>query len=168
MIALFKAGHIASLAVWCAGLLVLPIILQIYGRRSEISTQPGFSEFRLLLHAGYTRIVTPAAILTIILGTGLILLTQLRAEWLLVKLGVVCVMVLLHAWLGHLILKTAEGRGSYQMPSPVFVIPGSLFLIGIVLVLVLSKPDLSFLSRALPDFLREPQGRDLPSDFTPI
>jgi len=69
MIALLKSVHIIALAVWCAGLLALPLLLQVYGRREEIRTQAGFSEFRLLMHAAYTRIVTPAAVITIAAGT---------------------------------------------------------------------------------------------------
>lgn len=168
MIALLKAGHIASLSVWCAGLLALPIILQIYGRRREISTQPGFTEFRLLLHAGYTRVATPAAVLAIAFGTALIVLLELRDAWLMLKLAVVALMVLLHVWLGHLILKTAEGRGSYQMPSPVLALPIGLVLITGVLLLVLAKPDLTPLLHQLPEFLQQPQGRELPPDLVPI
>ncbi len=168
MIALLKAGHIASLSVWCAGLLALPVVLQIYGRRKEISTQVGFTEFRILLHAGYTRIVTPAAILAIAFGTVLIVLLELRDAWLMAKLVVVAFMVLLHVWLGHLILKTAEGRGSYQMPSPLLAIPCGLALILAVLLLVLAKPDLTPLLDQLPDFLQQPQDRELPADLVPI
>lgn len=168
MIALLKAGHIASLSVWCAGLLTLPVILQIYGRRREISTQAGFTEFRILLHAGYTRVATPAAVLTITFGAALIILLELRDAWMMAKLVVVALMVLLHVWLGHLILKTAEGRGSYKMPSPVLAVPFGLALIAGVLLLVLAKPNLTPLLYQLPEFLQQPQDRELPPDLVPI
>ncbi|PKP83371.1 MAG: hypothetical protein CVT79_00785 [Alphaproteobacteria bacterium HGW-Alphaproteobacteria-18] len=168
MIAFLKAGHIASLSLWCAGLLALPIILQVYGRRGKTHTQAGFGEFRQVLHVGYTRVVTPAAVIAIIFGTVLIVQLQLRADWLMAKLAVVAMMVLLHAWLGHMILKTTEGRGSYQMPSPLFAVPCGILLIFLALVLVLAKPDLTAVLERLPQFLHQSQERDLPSDLVPI
>ena len=168
MIALLKAGHIASLAVWCAALLVLPILLRIYGHRDNISTQAGFTEFRILLHVGYIRIATPAAVITITLGTALIVLLQLREDWLMLKLAAVAGMVLLHAWLGHLILRTTEEKGVYQMPSITFVFPCSILLMVTVLVLVLAKPDLTPVIENLPEILQQPQDRELPPDLVPI
>lgn len=168
MIALVKGLHIAALVVWCAGLLALPLVLQIYGRREHIRTQSGFSEFRLLVHAIYTRIVTPAAIIAIVAGTVLIFLRGLTQDWLVAKLVAVAGMVLVHAWLGHLCVEASIGRGSYRMPQPLLAVPPALLFMGAVLFLVLAKPNLTTLIDALPVELREPQGRPLPSVLTPI
>ena len=168
MIALLKSVHIIALAVWCAGLLALPLLLQVYGRREEIRTQAGFSEFRLLMHAAYTRIVTPAAVITIVAGTILIFVLGLTADWLALKLVAVAGMALVHAWIGHLSVLASEGRGSYDMPSTLFVLPVALLCMGAVLYLVLAKPDLHALIEALPLDLRTPQDRPLPSAFVPI
>lgn len=168
MIALVKALHIAALVVWCAGLLALPLVLQTYGRRADLSTQSGFSAFRLLVHATYTRIVTPAAIIAIVAGTVLIFLRGLTPDWLVAKLVAVVGMVLIHAWLGHLCVEASIGRGSYRMPPPLLAVPPALLFMGAVLFLVLAKPNLTPLIDALPVELREPQGRPLPSALTPI
>lgn len=168
MIALVKGLHIAALVIWCAGLLALPLVLQIYGRREEIRTQAGFSEFRLLVHAVYIRVVTPAAIVAITAGTVLIFLLGLTQEWFVAKLVAVTGMVLVHAWLGHLCVEASIGRGSYRMPSPLLAVPPALLFMGAVLFLVLAKPNLTPLIDALPIALREPQGRSLPSALTPI
>ena len=168
MMGLLKGLHIGALAIWCAGLIALPIVLQIYGRREEIRTQAGFSEFRLLVHALYTRIVTPAAVLAITLGTILIFVVELTTDWLMLKLVAVAGMVLVHAWLGHLSVQASEGRGSFMMPSPLLALPLALLFMAAVLYLVLAKPDLQPLIDALPEALRQPQGRQLPSDLVPI
>lgn len=168
MIALLKGLHVAALSIWCAGLVALPVLLQIYGRRAEIHTQPGFSEFRLLIHATYTRLVTPAAVVAIAAGTALILALGLREPWLVAKLAAVAGMVLAHCWLGHLIVQTAEGRGTYRMPPPMIALPVVLAAMGAVLWLVLAKPELGPLLDGLPAWLRRPQDRPLPSVLTPI
>lgn len=168
MIALLKAVHIAGLSLWCAGLIALPLVLQIYGRREEVRTQAGFSEFRLLVHAVYTRVVTPAAIIAISAGTVLIFAARITDTWLVVKLVAVVGMVLVHAWLGHLSVEASEGRGSYEMPPAVMALPAGLLCMGAVLYLVLAKPDFQPLIDALPQTLRAPQERPLPSVLVPI
>ncbi len=168
MIALFKALHIAALSLWCAGLLALPLVLQLYGRRAEVRTQAGFSEFRLLVHAAYTRIVTPAAVIAIAAGTVLIFAAELTDIWLVAKLVAVVGLVLVHVWLGHLSVEASAGRGSYEMPPALLAVPPALLCMGAVLYLVLAKPDLLPLVEALPRVLTTPQGRSLPSDLVPI
>ncbi|MFN4099306.1 MAG: CopD family protein [Pararhodobacter sp.] len=169
MIAIVKSLHIAGLSVWCAGLLILPLLLHLYGQREDLRTQAGFTEFRLLVHASYIKIVTPAALIAIASGTILIFLEGLTDAWLMAKLAVVAAMVLLHAWMGHLVVETAEGKGSYRMPEPLIALPLAIVLMTIVLVLVLAKPDLvPFFNNYLPDFLLAPQERPLPPILVPI
>ena len=168
MIALTKAVHIAALAVWCAGLLALPVILQAYGRRPEARTQAGFAEFRRLAHRAYIALVTPAAVIAVAAGTALIFMEGLRDPWLMAKLAGVAGMVLIHAWLGHLIGKSGEGAGRYRLPSPLPALGALIVLMGAVLWLVLAKPDLAPLAEHLPDWLRQPLGRELSPALVPI
>lgn len=168
MTALLKAGHIAALVVWCAGLLALPILLRRYGHASDVVTQSGYSEFRLLIHASYTRIVTPAAVLAIGFGMALILERGLAEPWLVAKLAAVAGMVLIHAWLGHITVRVAEEMGNYDLPWVAPAVPVAGVLMATVLVLVLLKPDLRPWLDSLPDWLLRPQGRELPSGLVPI
>lgn len=168
MIALLKAVHIIGLSIWMAGLLILPVVMQIYGRRSEMRTQPGFDEFRWLTHYAYTRAVTPAAIVAIIAGTALIFAHHVLSIWMLAKLVAVSGLVLLHAWLGHVIVEAGEAHGSYRMPVIGLLLVPTLALILVVLWLVLAKPDLGALLDTLPEFLREPRGNDIPARFNPL
>ena len=172
MIAALKFVHIATLAVWCAGLVALPLVMQIYGRQPAVPTQARYTEFRLLAHRSYTRIVTPAAVLAIAAGSGLVFLLRLVDPWMLAKLAGVSGMVLVHAWLGHLVAQSGEraqelGRG-WRLPSPLIALVLGLPLMAAVLWLVLAKPDLSGLEDRLPAVLLEPQGRSLPDAAVPI
>jgi len=168
VIALIKALHLATLALWCAGLIALPVVMQIYGRTPKVHTQAGFAEFRLLSHRAYTLVITPAAVITITAGSLLFVLEGLRDPWMLAKLGAVAGMVLIHAWLGHLISLTGEGAGRYRIPSPIPALVGALGFMGLTLWLVLAKPELAPLTDQLPDWLLHPRGRELPSDLVPI
>ncbi len=168
MIALIKAVHLATLAIWCAGLVALPVVMQIYGRASKVHTQAGFAEFRLLTHRAYTVVITPAAVVTITAGSLLFVLEGLRDPWMLAKLLTVVGMVLIHAWLGHLISLTGEGAGRYRIPPPMPALIGALTFMALTLWLVLAKPDLAPLAQQFPDWLLQPRGRELPSDLVPI
>jgi len=168
MIAFLKALHIAALSVWCAGLVMLPVLMYFHGRQPKVGTQEGFARFRWLSHTSYTVIITPAAVIAVSAGTILIIALHLVDPWMLTKLVAVAGMVLVHAWLGHLISMTGEGVGRYRMPSPLIALFIGIPLMLAVLWLVLAKPDLTGLTAMLPAFLLEPQGRPLPEVLTPI
>ncbi len=168
MIALLKALHIISFSIWMAGLMMLAVLMQVHGRRPEMRTQPGFDEFRWLTHYGYTAVVTPAAVIAIAAGTVLIFAQGVLVPWMLAKLTAVAGLVLLHAWLGHLIVEVGEGHGSYRVPHVGLSLVVMLPLIGGVLWLVLAKPDLDALIAVLPDILHAPRGRDIPAFLDPL
>jgi protoporphyrinogen IX oxidase len=168
MIAALKFLHIASLSVWCAGLIALPVLIRHYGRPEALQTQAGFAEFRLLSHRAYTKLVTPAAVIAVAAGTVLILPLEPPPDWMLAKLFAVAGLVLVHAWLGFLIGHTGEVGGSYRMPPVLLALPLALAFMAAVLWLVLAKPELAPLIDRLPEWLLSPQGRELPPDLVPI
>ena len=168
MIAVLKAAHIIALSIWCAGLILLPILLHVYGRRPEIRTQAGYAEFRWLTHYSYTGVITPAAVIAVMFGTILIFALEVLDAWMLAKLIAVSGMVLLHAWLGHLIVQAGEGRGAYRTPMAGLSLLALAPLIGLVLWLVLAKPSLEELITLLPSALQEPRGNQIPARFDPL
>lgn len=168
MIAMIKALHITALAIWCAGLILLPVLIQIYGRRREVATQAGYTEFRWLTHYSYTRVVSPAAVVTVTAGTVLIFVVEVLDVWLMAKLVAVAGMVLLHAWLGHLIVASGEGNGAYRLPPAGLALMGIIPLIGLVLWLVLAKPSLADIATYFPEFLQEPRNNELPARWDPL
>lgn len=168
MMALLKALHISALAVWCAGLILLPVLMQLHGRHAEMRSQAGFTEFRWLTHYSYTRVVSPAAVITVAAGTGLIFAGTVIDLWMMAKLVAVTGMVLVHAWLGHLIVLAGEGRGHFRVPRVGLTLLATLPLIGLVLWLVLAKPPLEASLVHFPDFLQAPLDRPIPARLDPL
>lgn len=168
MIAALKALHIAAMLVWCAGLIALPLLLIAYGGARR---QSRFSEFRLLTHYGYVAFVTPAAVVAVVAGTGLIFAAGVFDLWFIAKLALVSVMALVHAWIGHLIEQSGQQRQGvlvdgarsrgYAMPNPVLALVVAVPAMAGVLWLVLAKPDLAWVADLLPPFMVQTQDQSL-------
>lgn len=168
MIALLKAVHIAALSLWCGGLILLAVLIQLHGRRDEIRTHAGFATFRVLTHYSYTLVVTPAAVVAVTAGTVLIFALEVLDPWMLAKLVAVAGMVLIHAWYGHLIVEAGEGQGQYRIPPAALSLLVLVPLIGLVLWLVLAKPSLDTLIATFPAVLHEPRGNAIPAGLDPL
>lgn len=155
MIAALKFLHLAALACWCAGLIALPLLMHAHGRARN---QRQYARFRLITHIGYIGFATPAALVTIMAGTMLIFAARIYEPWLLAKLAFVAAMVLVHVWFGHLIQRSGEEKRSHWQAAPLAGLILVMPLIGIVLALVLSKPDLVLLRDLVPGQLLSPRG----------
>lgn len=154
-----KAFHIVTLAVWCAGLFALPLMLA----RHEPAIGPAdYARIRRASHYSYTFVVTPAAVLAIASGTALIFLRELFVLWLFAKLVIVAFLVIFHAWVGHVLVTVAETEGRHTPPEPTAPMLILLVPVVVILALVLGKPDLGRIP--VPDWLTEPQGHQLPFD----
>lgn len=159
LIPYLKSIHIAALALWGAGLFALPLMLT---RHDPANGQGDYSRIRQASHYSYTLVVTPTAVLAIVSGTALIFLRDVFVTWMFAKLVFVGLMVVFHAWVGHILVTVAEEEGRHSPPSPGFPL---LILLGIVicvLALVLAKPDLGVIT--IPDWLMEPRARQFPFD----
>lgn len=165
MIAALKAIHIAAMLCWCAGLIALPLLLIVYGHARR---QVRYTEFRLLTHYGYVGFATPAAVIAVVAGTGLIFAAEVFDLWFIAKLAFVSVMALAHAWIGHLIEQSGlqrQGRGDdpargYAMPWPGIALAAALPSMAAVLWLVLAKPDLAWVADLMPRFMLAPRGQE--------
>ncbi|MBJ2149787.1 CopD family protein [Paracoccus sp. IB05] len=154
MIAALKFLHVAALACWCASLIALPLLMRAHG---GAMSQRQYARFRLITHIGYIGIATPAALVTIMAGTGLIFAAQVFAPWLLVKLAFVAAMVMVHVWFGHLIQRSGEERRSQWQGAPLAGLLIVLPLMAAVLALVLAKPDLAPFRALIPDQFLSPR-----------
>ncbi|WP_228461557.1 CopD family protein [Paracoccus liaowanqingii] len=164
MIASLKYLHLAAMLCWCASLIALPLLLSLYGstwRNNEggEARQARYAEFRLITHYGYVAFATPAAVIAIAAGTALIFAAQVFDLWFAAKLALVAGMALVHAWLGHIVLVSAERRGTGWMPSPLYALFIVIPLMMGVLWLVLAKPDLAWMADWLPAFMLAPRGQ---------
>ncbi|MGQ3298887.1 CopD family protein [Reyranella sp.] len=162
MIAALKFLHIAALSIWCAGLVGLPLLL---ARHDPSDDQHRYSRRRIATHVAYVGVVTPAAVIAIGLGTALIFLRDVFVPWMFVKVALVGLLVLAHAWLGHLTLQVGERQGAYAVPhpAPLLLISGLTMLV--ILILVLGKPFVD--DRIVPAWMLAPQGQRLPVDEVP-
>lgn len=154
---LFKTLHIAALCVWCGGLIALPLMLS---RHDPAIASDDYRVIRRATHLTYTMLVTPAAVIAVIAGTWLIFMRQAFVPWLFAKLAFVALLVVIHAWIGHGIVRIAEEPGSHRPPNPYLPVAGVLACASAILFLVLGKPDLGGIE--FPDWLVRPRGGQLP------
>lgn len=163
MISIVKFVHIAALSLWCAGLLALPLLLALH---EPDRGQHRFARLRMVTHAGYTRIVTPAAIVAITAGTMLIYLRGTWVPWFLAKLVLVGILALFHAWIGHVTLEMGERDGDTPAPRAWPVVGGASVVIVAILTMVLAKPAIP--TDVVPDWLASPRNQSLPVEEVPI
>jgi putative membrane protein len=133
-------AHIVTLGTWSAALLVLA---GLYASAPEPRDRSEVQRHRVLCRFLFVMVASPAAILTIISGTGLAVLRGAGGDWLLGKLAVVALLVMYHAYCGKLF--DTQGMESHRVRPrrrhPLLVaLP--LFLITVIFVLVLAKPHL--------------------------
>jgi protoporphyrinogen IX oxidase len=134
-----KAFHIIFVVCWFAGLFYLPRILVNYAASEDSATR---DQLALMARKLY-RFVTPFMFITIGLGLAMITINPgyyLQANWMLLKLVAVAVLVIYHFQCGHYVKKISAGENKHGHvyyrffnEIPVF------FLFGIVLLAVL-KP----------------------------
>ena len=93
MILWLKILHIATLSVWCAGLVGLPLL---YARRPVVAEGGPLFELQAFTRFLFVTLVSPAAFLAIGSGTALIFLRETFTLWFAAKLLAVGVLALLH------------------------------------------------------------------------
>jgi len=154
-----KALHLAMLLFWCGGLFALPVML---ARHDPAIGQADYARIRRATHYAYTFCITPAAVLAIASGTGLIFLREVFVTWMFAKLVLVATLVGFHVWIGYVLVAVAEREGAHRAPRPALPL---LLLLGAVLAIltvVLAKPELGEIP--MPGWLTEPRGHQLPFD----
>jgi len=154
-----KAIHAATLAVWCAGLFALPLLL---ARHDASVGQADYTRIRHASHYSYTFVVTPAAVLAIASGTALVFLREAFVLWMFAKLVFVALLVAFHVWIGHVLVAVAETEGTHTPPKPTVPLLILMVPVVVILALVLGKPDLGWIS--MPDWLSQPLDREFPFD----
>lgn len=152
-----KAVHVAALAVWCAGLFALPLML---ARHDAAIGQADYTRIRHASHYSYTFVVTPAAVLAIASGTALVFLRETYVLWMFAKLVFVALLVVFHAWVGHVLVTVAEAEGTHRPPQPMVPLLLLMVPVVVILALVLGKPDLGRIP--MPDWLMQPLERQFP------
>jgi len=153
---IFKAVHISGLVIWCGSLLALPLMLTWHDPSLSVET---YRMVRRTSHVTYIMCATPAAVLTVIAGTWLIFLREVFTPWLYAKLAFVALLVVAHAWIGHIVVKVGEEPGKHTPPPSYVPIAAAFIPMLAILVLVLAKPTLTWIT--FPDWMTEPRGDQL-------
>jgi protoporphyrinogen IX oxidase len=153
----FKVAHITSLFVWCGGLLALPLMLR---RHDPGNSRDQFLMIHHVTHQTYIALITPAAVVAVISGTWLMLLRQTFEPWFYAKLVVISLLVMGHAWIGHILVEARRSHGNKPVARPFVPLTVLLASMAAILFLVLGKPRLEGIT--MPAGLVETQGRQLP------
>lgn len=162
VIAIVKGVHIAAIVLWTAGLIALPLLL---AQHDPEHGQQDYQRIRRFSHYGYTHLLTPAAVIAVAAGTGLLFLSEAFVPWMFAKLALVGALGALHAWIGKLVIRMGEHRNLRQPPPSLPLVVLAIMLSGAILTIVLAKP--AFGELHFPDWLVTPRDRHLPVEEVP-
>lgn len=152
MIVWLKLLHIASLVLWCAGLLVVPML---FARRHTLDG-PDLWELHRFARIVYVRIASPAAFAAIGTGTALIFAREVFSLWFALKLLAVGALTGIHVRTGFVIGRVFMPQGAYSPLQRAVMQSATVVVITGILWLVLAKPALDV--SVLPDWVRQPGG----------
>lgn len=132
------AFHIICMVAWFAGLFYLPRLFVYHAQSSDVVSQ---ERFKVMERKLYRYIMTPAAILTTLLGfalLGLNLNWYLQQNWMLIKLAAVIALWVYQGYCGHLVKMFNANRNPH---SSVFYrwfneIPTLLLMLIVIMVVV--------------------------------
>ena len=138
---LFKSLHLIVVISWMAGLLYLPRIFVYHAKKNiEINTSKTFKimERRLMYF-----IMTPAMILSWLIGIALILINETSINsnlWIQAKLFLVVLLTIYHLFLGHYLRKFAldENEKSAKFFRIINEIPTVLLIL--IIFVIIYKP----------------------------
>lgn len=138
-----KAFHIIAMVAWFAGLFYLPRIF-VYHADLSLSDTTGYKRFCTMERRLFWGIMTPSAIITLLLGTGLVHMMGYSFRhpplWLTLKLALVVLLVIYHIYCGVILKKFTLEKNTHTSLFYRFFNEITVFiLIGIVLLVVL-KP----------------------------
>lgn len=162
--AALKALHIVALCIWCAGLLVIPTL---YRQRTWLREGAPVHELHRFTRSVFVGLVSPAAVVAVGTGTGLVFVGDVFTPWMFLKLMVVGALVVLHMRAGFVIVRLFNHGQTYPRWRQFAATASVAATAAAILVLVLAKPRLGF--DMLPDWLRQPGGlQSLSSVIVPM
>ena len=132
-----KSFHIVFVVAWFAGLFYLPRLFVYHALTTDSA---GIERFKVMERKLYYGIMTPSAVLAVILGLWLWLGYDITGAWLHAKLALVILLIAYHGYCGRLLAdfkrdRNRHGHVYYRWFNEVPV----LILIAVV-ILVVVKP----------------------------
>jgi len=132
-----KSFHIVFVVAWFAGLFYLPRLFVYHALTTDSA---GIERFKIMERKLYYGIMTPSAVLAVVLGLWLWLGYGITGAWLHAKLALVVLLIAYHGYCGRLLAdfkrdRNRHGHVYYRWFNEVPV----LILIAVV-ILVVVKP----------------------------
>ena len=132
-----KALHISFMVTWFGGLFYLPRLF-VYHAMAE--DKAGIERFKIMERKLYFGIMTPGAVLTIILGLWLWLGYGISGGWMHVKLLLVLVLIAYHAYCGKLVNDFKHDRNRHGHVFYRWFNEFPVLILFAVVILVVVKP----------------------------
>jgi putative membrane protein len=135
-----KAFHIVFMVTWFAGLFYLPRLF-VYHAMTDDSA--GSERFKVMERKLFYGIMTPGAVITIVLGLWLWLGYGIGGTWMHMKLGLVIVLIGYHLYCGKLLLDFKHDRSRHGHVFYRWLNEFPVLLLIAIVVLVVVKPSLA-------------------------
>jgi uncharacterized membrane protein len=139
VITALKFIHLATIAVWSGGLIVLPLLL--WQRRYAVD-MADLERLHRITRFVYVAMTSPAAFIAIGTGTALIFLQTTFKEWFSLKMVLVGAMAMLHVLAGLTAVKVFGPNGRFSTLACVALTSVYLLVIVAILWVVLAKPGI--------------------------
>jgi len=136
---LLKFVHLAAIAIWSAGLVVLPVM---FWQRRTLDLGAELDRLHRMTRFVYVEMASPAAFVAIASGTALIFLQSTFQEWFSTKMVLVGAMVMLHVVAGFVLGQLFLADGRFGRVSYVALSSGYIVLITAIIWIVLAKPHI--------------------------
>ena len=132
-----KAAHIIFMVTWFAGLFYLPRLFVYHAMSEDVLSVERFKVMERKLYYG---IMTPGALLTLLLGLWLWLGYAIGGGWLHAKLALVALLIAYHLYCGKLLSDFKQDRNRHGSVFYRWLNELPVLLIIPIVVLVVVKP----------------------------
>jgi len=132
-----KAFHIIFMVTWFAGLFYLP---RLYVYHAMATDEISIERFKVMERKLFWGIMTPGALVTIVLGLWLWLGYGIGGGWMHAKLALVLLLVAYHAYCGKLLYDFRDGRNRRSHVFYRWVNEAPVLVLIAVVILVVVKP----------------------------
>ena len=137
MTTFLKFVHLATIALWSGGLIVLPFL---FWQRRGLAAGLDLDRLHRMTRFIYVGILSPAAFVAIGSGTALIFLQATFREWFTLKMVLVGALVMLHVLAGLVATRVFVPDGRFGSASCVALTGSYIVLIVAIIWVVLAKP----------------------------
>ncbi|HTT36617.1 MAG TPA: CopD family protein [Burkholderiales bacterium] len=132
-----KALHVVFMVTWFAGLFYLP---RLFVYHAQAQDRISIDRFKTMERKLYFGIMTPGAVLTIVLGLWLWLGFGITGGWLHAKLVLVAMLVGYHVWCGKLVSDFKHERNRHHHVWYRWFNEFPLLILVGVVILAITKP----------------------------